>query len=127
MSDVFITGIIFGTIYGLVHLFIRRKERMALLTYGADPKMFEPQRTSHVPLRWGLIFIGVGFGILLANFLHTYTMMNEESAYFSLMMLFGGISLIIGHYWGIKLDKEETERINQEMKEKQKPKGEEEL
>lgn len=111
MNDVFITGIIFGTIYGLVNLFIRRKERMALLNAGADPKMFDPQRTSHMPLRWGLMFIGVGFGILLGNYLQAYTMMDQEAAYFSLMLLFGGISLVIGHYWGIKLDKEETERL----------------
>lgn len=114
MQDVMITGIIFGTIYGLVNLFIRRKERMALLNAGADPKMFEPQRISHAPLRWGLVFIGVGFGILLGNILQAYTMMEEESSYFSLMLLFGGISLIAGHYWGIKLDREELKKVKEE-------------
>jgi hypothetical protein len=86
----------FAMVYGIVYLFVRKKERLALIAKGVDASIFESSRQPS-SLKWGLLFVGIGSGILLGKVLAVYTTLEEEPAFFSMICLFGGIGLIIYH------------------------------
>ncbi|MFH1120194.1 MAG: DUF6249 domain-containing protein [Bacteroidota bacterium] len=109
MNDFLIPATIFATIYGIVYLLIRRKERMALLDRGLDPLSFEKKSNDFSSLRYGLLFTGIGCGLILANILVGTGVMDREAAYFSLVSLFGGIALILDYILEIRLSKKHSE------------------
>jgi hypothetical protein len=110
LTPILVLAIIFGFIYGVVYLAVRRKERMALLDKGADPKIFHVQPLRTVTLKWGLLLIGVAIGIFLGNVLEYTGIFVEEVAYFSMIFLFGGIALVVSHFWEKKiLDQEKKD------------------
>ncbi len=100
LEPIFITGIIFGFTYAVIHLFVRKKERMALLEKGVDASFFmSPQKNqSFLALKIGLLCIGVAVGVLLGSILYNINLMNEEAAYFSMIFLFGGLGLVLDHF-----------------------------
>lgn len=92
-------AIIFGFLYAIIYLNIRRKERMALLERGADPSIFqEPKTEKQTSLRYGLFLIGLAIGILMGNVLEVSTSLGAETSYFSMVFLFGGIALVLSHF-----------------------------
>jgi hypothetical protein len=93
----------FAMVYGIVYLFIRKKERLALIAKGADASIFESSRQPS-SLKWGLVFVGIGTGILLGKILAVYTTLQEEPAFFSMICLFGGFGLIIYHLIASKFE-----------------------
>ncbi len=107
ISAVLIVLIIFGFVYATIVLLVRRKERMALIDKGIDAPSFETKPYFNVyALKVGLLFIGVAIGVLLGSTLVELTTLNEESAYFSMVFLFGGLGLVISHYLEKKERKE---------------------
>ena len=109
VTAIMITGIVFATIYGLFFLFIRRRERLTLIEKGMDASIFyqKDKNTSYISLRYGMLFIGVGVGILLGNILAVTTNLYEEVAYFSMIFLGGGIALVANYLI------EQREKVNQ--------------
>jgi hypothetical protein len=89
--------VIFGFIYGVVHLGVRKKERMALLERGADPSIFH-EKPGMAGIRYGLLLIGVAVGILLGNIIEATTCLESEVSYFSMIFLFGGLALVISYF-----------------------------
>lgn len=105
MNDFLIPATIFATLYGIVYLIIRRKERMALIDRGLDPMSFEKKSDDFSSLKYGLLFTGIGLGLITANILVSTGAMEREAAYFSLVSLFGGIALIVDYILEIRLSK----------------------
>jgi hypothetical protein len=105
MNDFLIPATIFATLYGIVYLIIRRKERMALIDRGLDPMSFEKKSDDFSSLKYGLLFTGIGLGLITANILVSTGAMEREAAYFSLVSLFGGIALILDYILEIRLSK----------------------
>ena len=66
-------------------------ERMALIEKGEQPYQIKHSNTS-IPLRFSLLFIGFGLGLLIGYFLDSAFRM-EEVAYFSMIFVFGGAGL----------------------------------
>jgi len=70
-------------------------ERMAMIEKGLDPKLFTVERkplNTSWSLRFALLLIGAGVGLLLGHFLdRSYDM--EEVAYFSMLFICGGAGL----------------------------------
>ncbi len=108
LEPILIMSIIFGFTYAVIHLLVKRKERMAMIEKGAD---FSTLRNGNKPgilaLKLGLLFIGVAVGLLLGSVIAEMTTLNSESAYFSMIFLFGGIGLVLSHY----IEKKETKEI----------------
>ena len=96
----------FAMIFGIVYLAIRKKERMLLIQRGADASAFESKRNETATLKWGLLFLGIGIGILLGRVFAAYTCLGEEASYFSMICLFGGLSLVIYHFLARKTEKQ---------------------
>lgn len=98
LSSAVILIVIFGFIFGIVYLGIRRKERLALLEKGVDASFFISKKASSTTLKFGMLSVGVAIGILLGNILEVSTRLQEEVAYFSMIFLFGGLGLIINYF-----------------------------
>ncbi len=83
----------------------RNKERMALIEKGADANLFKTKSNGLSVLKWGMLFIGTGIGILFGNILANSTKLEEPVSYFSMIFLFGGMSLIIYYLIAGKINK----------------------
>jgi hypothetical protein len=105
LTPVFVLGIIFGTVLGIVYLSIRSKERKMLVERGLDARIFETKTRVPSSLKWGLLMVGLGVGIIIGRILAEYTVMSEESAFFSMIFLCGGISLLIYHFMAYRWEK----------------------
>ncbi len=110
LEPIFVSAIVFGFAYATIKLFIRRKERMALIEKGVDAPLFDPKPSTNIlALKFGLLFIGVAIGLLLGSLLVELTTLNDEAAYFSMVFLFGGIGLVVSHF----LEKKEIREANE--------------
>jgi hypothetical protein len=79
-----------GTLIMIVYL--RRYtniERMALIEKGETPFQTRANSNTSIPLRFSLLLIGFGLGLLIGYFLDAMFRM-EEVAYFSMIFIFGG-------------------------------------
>ena len=98
MEAVLIPLIVFSSIFGMVYVFLntRNKERLSLIEKGADASLFATKKThrSNLTLKFGMLAVGIGVGILIASILETYTVLDEEVAYPSMIFLFGGLFLV---------------------------------
>ena len=112
MEEILIPLIVFSSIFGMVYVFLntRNKERLALIEKGADASLFASKKhyKSNLTLKFGMLAVGIGVGILVASIMETYTVLDEEIAYPSMIFLFGGLFLI-GNAMIEKKDKVEEE------------------
>ena len=105
----------FAMIFGIVYL--HKRERMAMIERGMDPRSYKPRSQTYNTLKWGMLLIGAGLGLFLAYILdHTwFESMNRDennpAIYFSLIALFGGLGLFISF---LIERKAEPQRIEQE-------------
>jgi hypothetical protein len=108
-GEVFIMITFFVSLFGIAYIFLttRHKERLALIEKGADASLFNPGKTSKGmgALKFGMLSVGVALGFLFGSLLATTMVMHEEVAYFSMIFLCGGISLILFYFIERKLDK----------------------
>lgn len=100
MEGIVITISTFLFIYGIIHLYVRRKERLTLIEKGADAPIFYSDKRPDSSLKYGLLLVGVGVGMIAGNLLaRTEAFCRaEELAYFSMVFLLGGISLLIYYF-----------------------------
>jgi len=95
----------FATIIAIVYLIMRRKERMSLIEKGQSATIFETRKNVPQALKWGMLLIGIGVGILIGRILALYTAMGEEESFFSMVFLCGGISLVLFHFIAGNIEK----------------------
>ena len=68
-------------------------ERMALIEKGESPfRTKRPESNTSIPLRFSLLLIGFGMGLLIGYFLDALFRM-EEVGYFSMIFICGGAGL----------------------------------
>jgi len=97
-ADLIIPVSLFAMIYGIVYIIVRRKERLAMIEKGVDSSIFGKDSKSTGSLKWGLLFVGIGIGILLGKVFAAYSCLGEEASMFSMICLFGGLSLLVYHF-----------------------------
>ena len=97
LTPVLTVAVIFGFIYAVVYIQVRKKERLAMLEKGADPSIFNVETNPPSYLKYGILLVGIAVGILLGNILEVQTSLNPVVSYFSMIFLFGGLGLIISH------------------------------
>jgi hypothetical protein len=94
-------AMVFGIVY--VRYNTRNKERMALIEKGADASLFstgkEGYKISFVwgkfTLKTGMFLMGLAIGIIAGAFCDSLGVMNSVACYFSMILLFGGLSLVL--------------------------------
>ena len=106
LTPVLVMLIIFGFIYAIVRLGVKRKEHQALLERGADPTLFQEKPSEKfTSMKYGLFLIGIALGIFMGDVMTRHYDMQTEAAYFSMIFLFGGIALVLSYILGKNLDK----------------------
>ncbi len=104
--------IVFSSIFGIFYVWIstRNKERMALIEKGADASLFATKKKNftNLTLKFGMLAIGIGTGILVGSLLSSYTALGKEVAFPSMIFLFGGLFLV-GNALIEKKDKSDTQ------------------
>ncbi|MDE5675419.1 MAG: hypothetical protein K2I44_08775 [Muribaculaceae bacterium] len=112
LTPILVTGIIFLTVYKVFDLFVRRKERMALI------EKINPETTGNIDLtklggilnppsdnrfsalKWGCLAVGLGAGMLIGFFIYVNCPMAQkewglrEMMYGALVLIGGGLGLI---------------------------------
>ena len=88
----------FAMVFGVVYLF--KKENLAMIEKGMNPKdkLFRP--APFRSLKWGLLLLGAGMGLLIAFFIDLNLPYRVEPVgiYFALIAMGGGLGLI-GSYF----------------------------
>lgn len=127
-----VVGIIVSGIYGLFELFVRRKERMALIeklsnnpdTLILEGKLNLPRygvpKFSFSSLKIGALMFGIGLGLLVAFIISTTLFINSDIyadswyrhnispiIYGASVLLFGGLGLLIAFVIEMKLARKE--------------------
>lgn len=102
----------FSTISFLAKTFFtaRHKERMALIESGRDMTVFKPKkRQTNRALKFGLLFFGIGAGILTGSIIEAIFGLEEPLGIFSMMFMFGGVALVLYYILAAKYSFEERE------------------
>ncbi len=95
----FLIGIaFFAAVYGIFHLYVRRKERLALIEKGQTAAIFNSESNVSPSLKYGIFCMGIAIGFLLGELLAQTTHIEEGIAYLSMIFLFGGISLVVYYF-----------------------------
>lgn len=97
-AEILVPMSMFAMIYGIVYIVIRKRERLALIEKGVDASLFSGKKKGFSELKWGMLFVGIGLGILLGKILAAYSVLGEQASMFSMICLLGGLSLMIYHF-----------------------------
>ena len=87
----------FATAFGIIYIIVitRYRERMSMLEKGIDPSAFGRSKGVETKtLKAGMVCIGIAMGLLMGNLLYNHNILDRFVSYFSMVFLFGGISLI---------------------------------
>lgn len=102
LAEILVPTVFFATLFGISYLFFtsRNRERMAMIDKGIDPQIFKKdyKQVSFFTLfllNVGLLAIGVGIAMLVGGILEMVGV-EDEIAYPSSVLIFGGCALLIG-------------------------------
>ncbi len=89
-------------IFGIVYM--RTRQNLAMIEKGMNPKTRENRPAPFTSLKWGLVGIGCGTGLLLAYLIDEFAIghntgrhHDNPAIYFSLIGIGGGIGLVISY------------------------------
>jgi hypothetical protein len=94
----------FAAIFGLFYL--RNKENMSLIEKGLNPREYTQRPAPYRSLKWGLLLMGAGLGLLLGYLLSLQFVPNNDNPvmYFSMLAICGGAGLFLSY----RIEKKET-------------------
>jgi hypothetical protein len=103
MEGIFVPLAFFLALFAILYVYwtTRTKERLALIEKGADASIFKTNCSQYALLKWGLVLIFSAIGVFTAYLLAQ--VINEVAAYFSMILFFGGVGLIVANVVTIKL------------------------
>ena len=96
----------FAMVFGIVYL--KTRQNMAMIEKGMNPKE-RTKRSAPNYLKWGMLLIGSGLGLLFAFLIDTLMIPHEVepvAVYFSLIAIGGGLGLVASY----RIDKKELEK-----------------
>lgn len=114
MEPAVIVLIVFGSVGAILWKYIdtRHRERMGMIEKGVSAadlrgtlSQFRPNALSN--LKWGLLAFFTGLGVLFAHYLDE-VMDWGDASYPSMILIFGGVSLIA--FYAIAAQKEKKEK-----------------
>lgn len=90
----------FTLVFGIVYMF--KRENLAMIEKGMNPKNQPDRPVPYKNLKWGLLLVGAGIGLLLAFLLDQYVLPETRHngddprafVYFALLAIGGGLGLI---------------------------------
>jgi hypothetical protein len=101
MTGILISLGFFAMVFGIFYLY--KRERMAMIERGMDPRRYKPRSAPYPILKWALLLMGAGVGLLLANILSRTLLKTTDydddnvAIYFALIAIFGGLGLFASY------------------------------
>jgi hypothetical protein len=113
MAGIVISTGFFAMIFGIVYLY--KRERMAMIERGMDPRRYKPKSAPYETLKGGLLLIGAGIGLLLAFIFGDTVFRNSDDVtaiYFALIAIFGGGGLFLSYLIEKKNEDKNGEKVD---------------
>lgn len=87
----------FALIFGIVYM--NKKENLAMIEKGMNPKEWSNRPAPYKNLKWGLLLLGAGIGLMLAYFITQYMLHDDENPalWFALIAIGGGSGLVASY------------------------------
>ncbi len=97
MEGLFVPIGFFLALFAILYVYwtTRTKERLALVEKGMDAGIFKGECSKYALLKWGIFMIAVAVGVVSGFALSR--VMNEVVAFFTMILLTGGIGLIVAY------------------------------
>lgn len=99
MTEILVPLSFFAAVFGIVYMYLttRNRERMALIEKGANAEMFNKTKDGKWWLKFGIVGVGVGIGILLGNVL-IQAGLDQEIAMPSMIFICAGLGLVVSYF-----------------------------
>ncbi|MGV9013627.1 MAG: DUF6249 domain-containing protein [Flavobacteriales bacterium] len=102
VSEVMVPFIVFAATFGMFYVWVtaRHRQRMAMIEKGLATAEPASDANRFRSLKFGLLGIGTGIGLLLGYLFQTYAMVNAEDnplPYFVMVAICAGLALV-GHH-----------------------------
>ena len=98
---------VFSSIILAIYLFFktRHRERLDLIQSGQTSDIFRNPRTNRIQfLKWGIILVFIGLGILLGGMLEQMEFLEEGFAGFFAVLVLGGTGMILFYFISGRID-----------------------
>jgi len=109
MEGLFVPIAFFLMIFAILYVYYttRSRERLALVEKGADASIFkiDPERRRLDLVKWGVFMIALGLGVVGGFALSR--VIDEVVAFFTAILVLGGVGLMIAYFVTKKLAKKE--------------------
>ena len=109
MEGLFVPIAMFLMIFAILYVYYttRSRERLALVEKGVDASVFkiDPERKRLDLVKWGIFLMALAVGVVSGFGLSN--VINEVVAFFTMILLFGGLGLIVAYFVTKALDKTE--------------------
>jgi hypothetical protein len=98
MEGIFVPLAFFLALFAILYVYwtTRTKERLALIDKGLDASVFKTDCNKYALVKWGIFLIFAAVGVFTAHLLAQ--VFNEVAAYFSMILFFGGVGLIVAYF-----------------------------
>ena len=109
MEGIFVPISFFLAIFAILYVYwtTRTKERLALVEKGLDAGIFKGECSQLSLVKWGIFLIAVGLGVIVGYSLSN--VMDEVVAFFTAILVLGGVGLIVAYVITSKLLKKKEE------------------
>lgn len=96
-EGIFVPIAFFLALFAVLYVYwtTRTKERLALVEKGADASIFKMPESKYALLKWGIFLIALAVGVVGGNALSA--VIHEVTAYFTMILFFGGVGLIVAY------------------------------
>jgi hypothetical protein len=106
MEGIFVPISFFLTFFAVMYVYLttRSRERLSLIEKGATANIFkmDPTESRLNLVKWGIFLIGLSAGVITGYALSE--IINEVVAFFTTILLTGGIALIVAYVVTKKMD-----------------------
>lgn len=98
MEGIFVPIGFFLALFAILYVYwtTRTKERLALVEKGMDAGVFKGECSQLNLVKWGIFLIAIGLGVVVGFALSR--VMNEVVAFFTAILLLGGMGLIVAYF-----------------------------
>lgn len=107
MEGIFVPIGFFLALFAILYVYwtTRTKERLALIEKGVDAGIFKGECSQYALVKWGIFLIAVGAGVVAGFGLSR--VINEVVAFFTAILVLGGVGLIVAYAITNKLMKKD--------------------
>ena len=88
----------FAMVFGIIYLY--KRENLAMIEKGFNPRDSFRRPAPYRNLKWGLLLIGSGLGLLAAYLIDVFAMpyrIEPAPLYFALLAIGGGLGLVVSY------------------------------